>query len=104
MAGWSAYHFEDVDLEHALVEVGRAVLHHLDGDYLARVLLAALHHLAKRALAKQVQHDIPDMSQTTDTHTTHTTRVQERVQDAMQLGRRDRAHRFLVWRPRMSLT
>jgi hypothetical protein len=98
-----AYHFEDVDLEHALVEVGRAVLHHLDGDYLARVLLAALHHLAKRALAKQVQHDIPT-SQTTDMHTTHTTHVQERLQDAMQLGRRDWAYRFLVWRPRMSLT
>jgi hypothetical protein len=54
-----SYHLKDRDLHHTLVEVRRLVLDNLDGHNLVALDVLALHDLAERALAKDVEDDIP---------------------------------------------
>ena len=41
-----------------LIEVGRLVLDHLDGDHLLRLEILAFDHLSKRALAQHVENEV----------------------------------------------
>jgi hypothetical protein len=50
---------EDGDLHHRLVEVGRLVLHDLDGDDLVRFDVLAFDDLAEGALAEDVEDEVP---------------------------------------------
>ena len=53
------YQIQDRHLHHALVEIRCSVLDDLDGDHLLRLHILALHHLAKSALAEDVEDQIP---------------------------------------------
>ena len=58
LTAFSTYQIQDRDFHHTLVEIGRAVLDHLDRDNLLRLHVLALYHLAEGTLAKDVEDQI----------------------------------------------
>lgn len=53
------HQFQNSHFHHTLVEVSRLILHHFDRDDLVRFHILTFDNLAERALAKNVQNEVP---------------------------------------------